>query len=172
MSRHWQDTDQVVASRKSAVKKSLIFELFQNGDRPIDVFRKVGKSHGLSYPTVWRLHQEWKLEQSRILERSQIDIELSKSDTDTRKKSSESVALTSNGPANKEFADDEGVVAAPVRGGKMVERAGGLLLVAMIASSGLYEAAMRGWDASARWRDRLRMAIDAVGVDLIITCNH
>lgn len=32
----------------------------------------------------------------------------------------------------------------------------------MIASFGLYEAAMKGWEASGRWKDRLRLAIDAV----------
>jgi len=91
---------------------------------------------------------------------SQAEIEFHTDDT-TRKRM-KPASLPSSGPGDEELADDEGVVAAPMRGGRMVQHAGGLLLVAMIASFGLYEAAMRGWDASARWRDRLRMAIDAV----------
>jgi hypothetical protein len=74
----------------------------------------------------------------------------------------EPVTLPSSGPGDEELANDEGVAAAPIRSGKMVQHAGGLLLVAMIASFGLYEAALKGWEASGRWKDRLRMAFDAV----------
>jgi len=43
---------------------------------------------------------------------------------------------------------------APLRSGKHVQHLGGLLLVATIASFGLYDAALKGWTETARWRSR------------------
>jgi nitrogen fixation protein len=143
----------------------------------MDVLRKLGKRFGLSYPTVWRLHQKWKDEQAHIAAQSQIGIAFPVNSTksisenktanfDAEQKSVDADALPSNGPGDEAFSDNENVAAAQVRSGKMVRHAGGLLLVALIASFGLYEAALKGWDASVRWRDRLRMAIDAVILSL------
>ena len=73
----------------------------------------------------------------------------------------EAAVMPSSGP-DEAFSDDEHVAPSQLRNGKMVQHAGGLLLVALIASFGLYEASLKGWEASNRWRDRLRMAIDAV----------
>ena len=53
---------------------------------------------------------------------------------DADQKSAEAAALPSSGPGDEAFADDENVAAAPVRGGKVVQHAGGLLLVALIGA--------------------------------------
>lgn len=147
--------------------------MFEAGDRPVDVLKKLGERFDLSYPTVWRLHREWKVTQDQTAEKSQFEIEFPEIEIETEQnKEAEACVgaqrcevvpgLPSNGPGNEVFSDDEGVTAAPIKSGKMVQHAGGLLLVAMIASFGLYKAALKGWQASVSWRDRLRMAIDAV----------
>jgi hypothetical protein len=117
--------------------------LFDRGLNAHQAFVKEGKKLDLSYRSICRVHSAWKERRAEAATESPI-------------------ALPSGGPGNEEPSDDEGVAATPARGGKMVQHAGGLLLVAMIASFGLYEAAMRGWEASDRWKDRLRMAIDAI----------
>jgi hypothetical protein len=138
----------------------------------MDVLRELGKRFGLSYPTVWRLHQRWKKEQADIAEQSQIGIAFPLNNTesvsedntanlDDEQKFVEAAALPSSGP-DEAFSDDEHVTSARLQNGRLVQHVGGLLLVALIASFGLYEAALKGWEASNRWRDRLRMAIDAV----------
>ena len=134
--------------------RARVQRLFAEGHRPIRVYRNHRKKLGVSYTTILRLHQSWSVRQRSAEEKSR---QLSLSSNDTV-----GSGLPSSGPGDEELSDDEGVVSAPVRSGKMVRHAGGLLLVAMIASFGLYEAAMRGWDASSRWKERLRMAIDTV----------
>ena len=140
-----------------------VLKLFAEGQRPVGVFRDQGKKLGVSYTTILRMHQSWsgrereeapKESGEKTPQLSLVSDDAVDSDNDP--------GLPSSGPGDEKLSDDEGVVPAPVRGGKMVQHAGGLLLVAMIASFGLYEAAMKGWTASGWCRDRLRMAIDAV----------
>jgi hypothetical protein len=140
-----------------------VLKLFAEGHRPVRVFRDHGKSLGVSYTTILRLHQSCPGRG-----REEVHEEVGKSTTQLSLVSHDAAQTTgtpglpSSGLGNSTLCDDEGVAAAAVRGGKMVQHAGGLLLVALIHSYGLYEAAMKGWEASDRWRDRLRMAIDAV----------
>lgn len=134
--------------RKPKVTGELRKTLYRHFDKGLNAqqtYFKVGRQRELSYRSCCRARQDWTDEH--------LGSEVS---------TPEIVALPSSGSGDKPFSDDEGVVSAPVRSGKMVHHAGGLLLVAMIASFGLHEAAMRGWEASGRWKDRLRMAIDAV----------
>ena len=135
-----------------------VHSLFEEGERPVVVHKKLGNKLGVSYWTILRLHQSWRqmgcVEEEPFVEKPIRNV-TPLSDLSSR-------GLPSDGPGTAEFADDEGVATAPVRNGKMVQNAGGLLLVALINSYGLYEAAMKGWDASSRWKERLRMAIDAV----------
>ncbi len=136
-------------------------ELFNKGLNARQAFAKKGEKLDLSYRSICRIHNEWK---NRNSETELFNEQLRLSGETTSKP----VTLPSSGPGNEELVDDEGVVSAPVRSGKMIQHAGGLLLVAMIASFGLYEAALKGWEASGHWKNRLRMAIDAVILALCI----
>jgi hypothetical protein len=140
-----------------------VLKLFAEGHRPVRVFRDHGKKLGVSYTTILRLHQSWsgKERDGVSLEVGEKTRRLSLVSTDTVDAILEP-GLLGSGPGDGELSDDEGLSAAPIRGGKMVQHAGGLLLVALLHSYGLHEAAMRGWEASGRWKERLRMAIDAV----------
>ncbi|MFQ5464057.1 MAG: putative transposase [Phycisphaerae bacterium] len=117
--------------------------LFDRGLNAHQAFVKEGKKLDLSYRSICRVHSAWKERRAEAATES-------------------SIALPSDGPGDEELSGDEGLAVAPVRSGKMVQHAGGLLLVALLHSYGLHEAAMRGWEASGRWKERLRMAIDAV----------
>ena len=140
-----------------------VLKLFAEGQRPVRVYRDQGKKLGISYTTILRMHQSWsgREREEAPKEAGEKTPQLSLVSDDALN-SDNDPGLPSSGSGGEELSDDEGVVPAPIRGGKMVRHAGGLLLVAMIASFGLYEAAMKGWTASGWWRDRLRMAIDAV----------
>jgi len=129
--------------------------LFDKGLNAQQAFFKVGKRQGLSYRSCRRVRQEWELRHTISEKSADENIVVMTS-------ASKSAGLPSGGPGDEEFSGDEGVATSPIRSGKKVQHAGGLLLVAMIASYGLYEVAMRGWEASGRWKDRLRMAIDTV----------
>ena len=129
--------------------------LFDKGLNAQQAFFKVGKRQGLSYRSCRRVRQEWELRHTTSKKSADENIVV-------MTMASKSAGLPSGGPGDEEFSDDEGVATSTIRSGRKVQHAGGLLLVAMIASYGLYEAAIRGWEASGRWKDRLRMAIDAV----------
>lgn len=151
-----------------------LYRLFEDGCNAQQAYLKVGKREDLSYRLCRRVRQQWKAEKNQSTEPTDTDKENNAArdelpvitETATAESAPEPRILPGSGPGNEDFSDDEGVVAAPVQCGKMVQHAGGLLLVALIHSYGLYEAAIRGWDASARWRDRLRMVIDAVIIAL------
>jgi len=133
-----------------------LYRFFDKGLNAQQTYFKVGKRQGLSYRSCCRVRQHWQAEQSGNKEC------VDSPPTAARVSISKEAGLPSGGPGNEELSDDEGIVSAPMRSGKMVQHAGGLLLVAMIHSYGLYTAALKGWEASDRWKDRLRMAIDAV----------
>jgi Transposase protein len=134
--------------RKAKVTAELRKTLYRHFDKGLNAqqtYFKVGRQQGLSYRSCCRVRQDWTDEH--------LGSDVS---------APEIVGLPSSGPGYKPLSDDEAVASAPLRSGKMVQHAGGLLLVALLHSYGLHEAAMRGWEASGRWKDRLRMAIDAV----------
>jgi hypothetical protein len=132
--------------------RAKVLRLFEKGHRPVQVFRDYGKRLGVSYTTILRLHQTWSAEAKQ--EPAQLAM-----GSVTRGESGEP-GLPSSEPEGDEVESDEPVV-TPLRSGKHVQHLGGLLLVATIASFGLYDAALKGWTGTARWRDRLRMAFDA-----------
>ena len=135
-----------------------VYRIFEQGKRPVEVHRKHGKKLGVSYWTILRLHQSWR-------RRNDVDEESSAEEATPHLAPSSDFSgggLPAAGPGHEDFEDEEEVAAAPVRSGRTVQHAGSLLLVAMVASLGLYEAALKGWEASRRWKDRLRMALDAV----------
>lgn len=124
-----------------------LYRLFNKGMNAQQAFFKVGKNVKLSYRSFCRVRQEWESEKA--------------SHSGSNPSAPKRPTLPSSDSAVEGFSD-EGVTSAAVQCGKNVSHLGGLLLVALIHSYGLYEAAMRGWSTSSRWRDRLRMAIDAV----------
>jgi hypothetical protein len=123
-----------------------LYALFAEGYSAKQAFKKCGKRFGISYSLLAGVKREWK-------------------DSLPSREPSEDgpgePGLPSSDP-KEEGLEDEGVAAAPLRSGKHIQHLGGLLLVAMIASFGLYDAAVKGWTASAHWRDLLRMAFDTV----------
>ena len=136
--------------------RAKVLRLFEEGHRSVQVFRDHGKRLGVSYTTILRLHQSWSAEKQ---ERSSEEPRQLSMDVDDATEPGEP-GLPSSEPERDAVEDDEPVV-APLRSGKHVQHLGGLLLVATIASFGLYDAALKGWSETARWRDRLRMAFDA-----------
>ena len=130
--------------------RAKVLKRFEEGHSPIQVFRAYEKRLDVSYGIILRMHQDWskKAEQASSQLKDAV-------------KTDESVEpdLPSSEPETKYDRDEP--AAEPLRSGKHIQHLGGLLLVATIASFGLYDAALKGWTESARWRDRLRMAFDA-----------
>jgi hypothetical protein len=140
--------------------RAKVLGLFAEGHRPVRVFRNHGKRLGVSYTTILRLHQAWsaEAEERRGEEPRQLDM-----GTPEGASPAEPAGRgLPSGEAEEAGLDEDAPVVAPLRSGKHVQHLGGLLLVATIASFGLYDAALKGWTETARWRDRLRMAFDAV----------
>lgn len=133
--------------------RAKVHKLFAEGHRPVQVFRDQGSRLGVSYTTILRLHQSWSAEARQEPRRQATDT--------VTGGESEAPGLPSGEPEH-EVADGDEPMVAPLRSGRHVQHLGGLLLVATIASYGLYDAALKGWSETARWRDRLRMAFDAV----------
>ena len=121
-----------------------LYKLFREGLSARQAFDKCGNRFDISYSLLAGVRREWKASLP----------------------ANEAPAPTAPGLPSSEASSDEvgedAPVVAPIRSGRQVQHLGGLLLVAVIASFGLYDAAMKGWAETARWRDRLRMAFDAV----------
>jgi hypothetical protein len=135
---------------KAKVTESIrkrLYGLFDSGLNANQAFLKSGKRLGLSYRSFCRVRQEWQEEQS------------GESGT------SESIpdSNDSSGGGSREESDSLKEMGAPSpQSGKHVQHLGGFLLVSLVYSYGLYEAAMRGWEGGAKWQNRLRLAFDAV----------
>jgi hypothetical protein len=132
--------------------RAKVIGLFKKGRRPVQVFSDHGKRLDVSYTTILRMHQAWSAEAKQ--EPAQLTM------ASTKGGESREPGLPSSEPEGDKVENDEPLV-NPLRSGKHVQHLGGLLLVATIASFGLYDAALKGWTETARWRDRLRMAFDA-----------
>ena len=137
-----------------------VLGLFAEGHRPVRVFRDHGKRLGVSYTTILRLHQAWSAEAEERSRKEPRQLDMGALEGAESTEPAER-GLPS-GEAEEAGLDEDAPAVAPPRSGKRVQHLGGLLLVATIASFGLYDAALKGWSQTARWRDRLRMAFDAV----------
>ena len=127
------------------IRKKL-YALFADGFSASQAFEKCGKRFGISYSLLAGVRREWKA---------------SLPPRESREEELVETVLPSSEPEDDSELEDE-PAATPLMSGRNIQHLGGLLLVATIASFGLYDAAMKGWTASAKWRDRLRMAFDAV----------
>jgi hypothetical protein len=144
------------------LKKTYTF--FDKGLNANQAFMKAGEELGLSYRSFCRIQEEWKQAQAAsaetMEEESQLTLPMIEQGKAAETRTSES--------AEEIFSDaddsssDEEEVSDPIRSGKMVQHAGGLMLAALVYSYGLHEAAQKGWEQGRQWMERLRMAIDAV----------
>jgi hypothetical protein len=132
-------------SKITAEIREKLYSLFAEGFSAKQAYKKCGKKFGISYSLLAGVKREWK---ASLPARETCEKELGEP------------GLPSSEPESDKVERDDPVV-APLRGGKHVQHLGGLLLVATIASFGLYDAALKGWTETAQWRDRLRMAFDA-----------
>ena len=144
---------------------------FEEGDRPVQVYREHGKGLGVSYWTVLRLHQSWEAEQDAGKaetdeagpKATEEDTQLSLVEGPSQEESTAEIEVPSEEPQTQgETAEYDVLAPAPVKSGKHVQHLGGLLLVSVVSMFGMHEAAMKGWETGLHWYHRLRLAIDAV----------
>lgn len=148
--------------------------LFEQGIKPLKVFNEYGEKLGVSYQTILRQQKRWKEKRSngeRLPQEKEAPVvcadesgQLPLLESPETEPSKLAPGLPADGPSDDDDIAD--AKALPVRNATHVQHLGGLLLVAMVASFGVYEAALKGWDASQKWRERLRMAFDAVIIAL------
>ncbi len=136
-------------------QRTRIHKLFAEGMRPVEVTRKLGEQLGVSYTTIWRMHGAWA-EDNRAVESSQQTL-LEIADNAAK--------LEDTSIPKKNRRNEEPVRSVP-RSGKNVQHLGGLFLVSLVYSYGLYEAAMQGWEIGHKWKERLRLAFDAIILSL------
>jgi len=164
----------------SEIRKN-IFAMFDAGHQIRDVWAVVSKSPkrwgGISRWTVCDLRTEWLAAQAQQpssddpLAGEEVQLELAEvAQPAAAASASQDTAARSVEPAEEEPAgsggQDEGgdprVQALPLRGGTNVQHVGGWLLLSMVSALGLHTAVQQGWQATGRWGQRLRMALDAV----------
>ena len=122
-------------------ERERVLKLFEEGHRPVYVYRKHGKRLGVTYATLQRMHQIWTAESEQTAMRLATG--------SNNRGESVVTDLPSSEPKGDDFERDEPVAAA-LCSGKNMQHLGGLLLVAMIASFGLYDAALKGWSETAQ----------------------
>lgn len=153
--------------------RARILERFVEGERPVQVHREQGKKLGVSYWTVLRLHQSWEATHNSGIEKrdtsspkttvEEEDSQLLLVDEPSREETSTAIEAPSKAPQTQgESAEGEVLAPAPVKNGKHVQHLGGLLLVSVVHLFGLYDAAMKGWEAGEHWNGRLRLALDSL----------
>lgn len=144
-----------------------IFQLFRNGIKAKKVYQETRKKAGVTYQTIWRMKKAWEAEQ-RLNEsqkeekslQSELDLGTGQKVVETRSDggtTGEGDENHSTGKPNDPHSDAE-----EIRSGKSVQNAGGLLLVSAAHRLGLYEATFIDWRTTDCWRDRLRVAMDAL----------
>lgn len=143
------------------VARNRVFALFEQGATIKEAWRAEGERRGVSYQAFWRMHKDWAAKggEAPAVESVQQILPLGGGDQQAR---DEAITATPD-----DSFDDEGeTVEAPLRGGRFVQHVGAWLLVALVHSYGLTEAAQETWEAGLRWKARLRLALEAVIVAL------
>ncbi len=149
----------------TAKQRTKLHTLFAEGAKVAEAHRQLGERSDVSYKTVWREHQAWLEAREGSGEAAAV--------VENATLSQQELALTSpveetetcglpEGSTGEAFDDEGGAVAAPLRDGRTVQHAGGLLLVATVFALGLHAAVELGWKTSGRWRARMRLVLDAM----------
>jgi transposase len=140
--------------------------LFEEDFNAHQAFIELGEKAGLTYRSVRRLRQAWKAQQADVgapASNKQLELDgLDAGDVDAETpvdKHPDEEADDPEGPTSA----DEGQ--AP-RSGRSVRHLGGWLLVAMVHAFGLHKALLQRWRRGRRWKERLRVVVDAVVVAL------
>jgi len=136
--------------------------LFSQGVTIKEAWQAEGQRKGVSYQAFWRMHKDWAASgvAARDEETAQQTLTLVVDGEDIGSRRELSGAAVPQSPAG-DFDDEGGAVEAPLRGGRFVQHVGGWLLLALVHSYGLTEAAMETWEAGCRWKARLRLALEA-----------
>ncbi len=141
-----------------------ISRLFDDGLRAKEVYDRAGKKAGISYQTVLRMRNAWKIEkelrETKCIEAEEIGEQLSFEPLQEIEPEVGEVEASESRDAP--LGDAGGGKLEKTRGGKSVQHAGGLVMVSAVHRLGLYDAAMADWPAQEGWRERLRLAMDAL----------
>ncbi len=161
-----------------------IFKAFYSGKQVGEVhaalMRSKVKGDRVSYRSVCRVRTQWLAQQGQVevtagqvqipdqVEASEGEVAGSASAPFSKSPEPELPSNTS-APAgvvveggNEEDSGTEVLEAMTLIGGQNIQHVGGWLLLSMVHTLGLHTAVDQGWDAVGRWRDRLRVALDAV----------
>jgi len=148
--------------------KKRICQAFDAGQQVGEVHKALQRSKSkrdrVSYRSVVRVRTEWLARQTSTPAPDTIGptlaLELDQPAEVTAAPQASASAATDTGA--EEDAGTEVFVASPLRGGQHVQHVGGWLLLSMVSALGLHDAVQQGWEAASRFRQRLRVALDAV----------
>lgn len=155
--------------RKTKVTPSLrkrLHRLFEKGFNAHQAYLELGDDPEVSYPVVCRVRRAWSDTEERTSEESagggQLELDgLGGAD------GGESVdEVVAEEPPSEVEVDSEVVDGQALRSSRLVRHVGGWLLVAMVHAYGLHAELLRHWRKDRRWRERLRVVVDAVIVSL------
>ena len=149
-----------------------VCQVFDEGVTAVEAYRKLGKKLSVTYQTIWRFRKEWEGEQRSNNPAGnskggdpQIGLSL---DDDSAKRSDVATDGEKQSEGSKEEVEPKSAGnttetnAKAISGGKSIQHAGGLLLVSVVHALGLYDATFIDWQTPGRWRERLRVAMDAL----------
>ena len=139
-----------------------IFRSFDAGKQVREVhtalMRSKVKGDRVSYRSVCRVRTQWLAQQNPVTESAPAP-----SDKSPEPEAQNNTAAPADvEEVGEEVSGTEMLEAKPLVGGQNIQHVGGWLLVSMVHALGLHAAVDHGWDAVGRWRDRLRVALDAV----------
>ncbi len=148
-----------------------ISRLFDAGLKANEVHERAGKKAGVSYGTILRMRNAWKVEkelmESKALRLEEVGEQLSFGQLQEIGQESDEVEAVEQGDSPSGGATKaEGGKLNRIRSGKSIQHAGGLVLVSAVHRLGLYDAALIDWQAKEGWRERLRLAMDALVLSL------
>lgn len=146
-----------------------ISRLFEEGLRAKEVYDRAGEKAGVSYQTILRMRNAWKIEketrESRAIGPEEASEQLSFWQVQEIEKEPGDVEQVEQG---EKYSSSRGETEAggsdlkQIRSGKSIQHAGGLVLVSAVHRLGLYDAALTDWQAKEGWRERLRLAMDTL----------
>ena len=142
--------------RKTKVTPALrkkLYELFEETISGHEAFVELGDDPEVSYPVVCRVRQVWAAEQAEA-------------ETPDAAKQLELDSRVEEEAVDEEPVEEESVEGQAPRSSRNVRHVGGWLLIAMAHAYGLHSALQQHWKSGKRWKERLRVVVDAVIIAL------
>jgi hypothetical protein len=140
-----------------------IEQLFVVGLSASEAYARYGKRAGLTPRTVRSIREQWGTKASATTAPRQMKLGLAEGEAQEASAVAAEVLLLEGDDRESTTWPENGI---HLQSSSLVRHVGSWLLIALVHALGLHTAVISRWQTSQRWRERLRVALDAVIIAL------